>query len=186
MNLVSEEYIDVTDEWLKNAKLNISEIKFDDYFVDDEGVRHPIKYKELVYVASCKSDEYKCALLIRSIFGGEIHMVPRIIDISNEGRKVKTPDFRWNGEKWDLKTPGQAGKFETSFERFIKKNVVEKQASNFIIDYRKIIGKFDEQIMNVVLKTLNQPSRKWVNKVIVICGKRVIAIYLKQKKSPSS
>ena len=116
-------YKDVTKEWLAKPKSNKKIILFDKEFIDDFGIKHPIKNKEKSHYAQMDSEEYRIALLLMNIFGGEIHMVPRITDISNTGLSTPTPDYIWNGDKWDLKTPGIDGKFENTFERFVKKKM---------------------------------------------------------------
>ena len=171
----NDNYLDVTNQWLENAKPNSHEIIIDDYFIDDFGIKHPIKCREKVHISSKNSDEYKMALIIEKTLGGEIHMVPRITDISNSHLGVKTPDYIWNNEKWDLKTPGLNGKFINTFERFLKKQNVPIQAKRFIINYIYFKDRSNSEIINVVNKTLN--NRNWVVSVIVIKEDEIIKIF---------
>ena len=171
-------YIDVTKKWLAAATPNSHELKLDNYFMSDDGIKHPIKGKEKVHSIERKGAEYERALWIKSTFGGDIHLVPRITDLTNEGLSTPTPDFRWNGSKWDLKTPGTKGKFENILERFLKEKGARRQAKKFIIDCIKLSDKTDKEIINVINKTIN--NRNWVEEIIIVRGKKIIKIYSKQ------
>ena len=156
-----------------------NKIFIDDFYIDYNGIKHPIKGKEKIHITSKDSDEYKVSLLLIEVFGGEIHNVPRITDITNTGIKTSTPDYIWNGERWDLKTPGINGKFENTLERFIKKKNAKLQAKNFIIDYKNFPEKTDQEILNVVNNTLIKPHRNWIENIIIIKNKRIL--YLKKE-----
>lgn len=172
-------YKDVTDDWLKNSNPNSKELVFDNSFIDEEGVVHPIHKLECKHAIPRKGDEYDMANIIKEVFGGDIHLVPRISDISNLGIRTKTPDYLWNGEKWDLKTPGANGNFKNTFERFLKKSDAKKQVKNFIIDYKRFPEKTEQEIMKAIFNTLRNPSRRWVEKVMVIKNNTIIAIICK-------
>lgn len=171
-------YIDVTDEWLSTANPHSHKLEFDDYFISDDGIKHPIKGKEKVHQIPKSGEEYEMALWIKSTFGGEIHLVPRITDLTNTGISTHTPDFRWNGEKWDLKTPSKKGKFKNSLERFLKKKNAKMQANRFIINYKNFPLKTDSEILDVVGKTLN--NRNWVEELIVVRNNKIIKVYSKK------
>ncbi len=172
-------YEDITDKMLLKATPNSHEIIFDDYFMDEFGVKHPIKGKEKVALPSKESEEYKMAKYIKKIFGGKIHLVPRIeTEKGYKGIiKVSTPDYRWDGVKWDLKTPTPKGEFKNTLERFLKVKGAKEQAKNYIIDYRYFPDKSDSEILDVVEKTLK--NRNWVNKLVVMRKDKVIKIYSK-------
>ena len=125
-------YKDITNIKLENATPKSHNVRFDKTFIDDNNVKHPIKGKEKIALTDKNSNEYKMAKKIRKIFGRKIHIVPRIE--TEKGYKglvsVKTPDYIWNNEKWDLKTPGTYGEFINTFERFLKKKGAKKQAKN--------------------------------------------------------
>lgn len=174
-------YKDVTKEWMNKATPNSHKVKIDDYFIDDEGIRHPIKGKEKISLPSKDSEEYVMAQFLEEIFGREIRLIPRIE--TEKGYtgivKVNTPDYRWNDIKWDLKTPTTKGEFKNTLERFLKKKEAKKQAKRFIIDYKHFSNKTDEEILNVVENTLN--NRDWVEELIVMREKKVIRVYSKSK-----
>ncbi len=176
-------YIDMTEEWLKNAKPNSHELLFDDYFIDDDGVKHPIKGKEVVHYIPRVGKEYERAVWIKSVFGGDVHLVPRITDISNTGISTSTPDFRWNGKKWDLKTPGINGKFSNAIERFVKKSNTKKQAKCLIIDFVNFPDKLDYEIKALASKVLNNKCRNWIEALMLVRKNKVIGIYIKQKRA---
>lgn len=182
--MVNKNYKDVTKEWLSKATPNSHEIIFDDYFIDDNGIKHPIINKERVHSISAKCEEYDKALWLKTTFGGEIHLVPRITDISNEGLKVSTPDYKWNGEKWDLKIPTLNGKFETSIERFMKQSKTKKQSKKFIVDFKHYVDKSNKEIIKLSKETLNNQYRNWIEDLMLIRGNKLIKIY--SKKEPSS
>ncbi|MBR1376534.1 MAG: hypothetical protein IJ565_01845 [Bacilli bacterium] len=172
-------YKDITKVKLENAIPKSHNVRFDNYFIDDNKIKHPIKGKEKASLTDKKSDEYKMAKKIRKIFGGKIHIVPRIE--TEKGYKglvsVKTPDYIWNNEKWDLKTPGTDGEFLNTFERFLKKKGAKKQAKKYIINYINFPNKTNKEIINVIQSTLIE--RDWVEEVIVMKGEEVIKIYSK-------
>lgn len=93
---------------------------------------------------------------IIKIFGGEIHLVLRIETAKgyNGLVKVKTPDYRWHGKKWDLKTPTDIGIFENTLERFLKAKGAKEQAKRIIINYENFSEKTDNEILKVIEKTL--------------------------------
>lgn len=174
-------YVDVTKEWFDKATPNSHKIIIDNIFIDDFGVKHPIKNKEKSHIILSSSNEYNVAILIEKTFGGDIHLIPRITDISNTGLSTPTPDFKWNNEKWDLKTPGRKGKFKNTLERFLKKKNTKNQAVNLIINYINYPDKSNNNILKVITETLNQKHRNWVKSLIIIRGREIIAIYIKKE-----
>ena len=89
-------YIDVTKEWISNANPNSHEIKELDYWIINNKKRK-VDGKNILLDYS--KSELECAKWLESTFGGEIFMCPRV----NIPEGIKTPDFIWNGECWDLK-----------------------------------------------------------------------------------
>lgn len=92
-------YIDVTKEWLRNARPNSHEITIDNIFIDDFGIKHPIPNQEKANIPNKFSEEYRIANIIKRKLGGNIHLQPRIE--TAKGYKgivsVPTPDYKWNG-----------------------------------------------------------------------------------------
>lgn len=179
-SLFNEYYCDVTKKWLKNATPNSNRIIFDKHFISDDGVKHPINGKEKVHPIPKVGNEYDCAKWIQKTFGGKIHIVPRITDLTNSGLSTPTPDYIWNGKKWDLKIPNNKGKFKNTLERFLKKKNAKYQAKNYIINYLQFDKKTKFEILKVIKKTLSSPSRQWVETIIVIKENQLIKVYSKK------
>lgn len=183
-------YIDVTKEWLRNARPNSHEITIDNIFIDDFGIKHPIPNQEKANIPNKFSEEYRIANIIKRKLGGNIHLQPRIE--TAKGYKgivsVPTPDYKWNGIKWDLKTPTTKGKFDTSIERFFKKvKKVKKQSRKYIINFKHYSQYSDKDIIDLAQRTLNNPHRNFIENLILIKDDEIIKIYVrKQKELPSS
>ena len=176
---MNNKYLAVTNEWLRNGKPNSHDIVIDDYFIDELGIRHPIKGIEKVHSASKNSDEYMITTILKETLGGEIHMVSRITNMANSHLGVKTPDYIWNNEKWDLKTPRNVGHFKNTIERFLKKKNARIQAEKYIINYINFDNITNQQIINVVHRTLK--NRNWVKCIIIIRNRKIFRIYSKIK-----
>lgn len=174
------DYYDATKQWIERATPNSHELKFVDYFIDDAGVRHPMIGKEVVQPIPRNGKEIDRANWLKKVFGGEIHLVPRITDISNEKISTHTPDFRWRGKKWDLKTPTTRGEFKSSIERFVKKKEAKLQAKKFIIDFADYKKVSNEEIVKLAEITLKNPYRTWIEDLILVRGEEIIKIYSKK------
>lgn len=94
-------------------------------------------------------------------------MCPRV----NIPEGIKTPDFIWNNEYWDLKEIN-------SYSKNIIDNIVNgtrKQTSNFIFDIKN--GKISEkEIIKQIKKIYSSSYRKWINKIIIKRNNKLIAI----------
>ena len=167
-------YIDVTKEWLSKAIPNSHEIVIDKKYIDINGIKHPIKDKEKAHITSLNSDEYKVVLFLKETFGGEIHLVPRITDISNTGLSTPTPDYIWNNEKWDLKTPISLS--SNIFESFAKHTKARIQANNFIVNIKNLnLSVID--IKNQINDLYKNRYRYWINTIIIINNNKLIKIF---------
>lgn len=170
LEVKNENYIDVTEEWLKNAKPNSHKVK-EQLFFEYDGKRYDVDGKNVVLDYS--KEELEMAYFLENTFGGEIYMLPRV----NIPKGIKTADYLWNGEYWDLKMPSIKGNINTSFERFLKRKKVKEQALNFIVNYNNygIIDK--NEIIEIVFRTINQPSRRWLKSVIIIYNEEILKIF---------
>lgn len=176
--LIKNNYEDVTKEWLNNINLK-HRVLIDKRYFDDDGVRHPIKEKEKAHITDKNSVEYKRSLWLAKTFGGVIHNVPRITDISNTGISTPTPDYIWNNEKWDLKIPVPMDRKANVFESFAKKRRAKLQANNYIVDICNTqLSK--KRAYNYVLDTMNR--RIWIDKIIVIKSHKVLFVIQKNKR----
>ena len=115
--------VDVTEEWIKGATPNSHEI------VDlSEYTSNGITYKvDGKYVLLDYSDkEKRIAQLLESELGGEISMIPRVLDPPG----ISTPDYMFRGEAYDLKE--LSGTSKNLVYNVISKK--KRQASNFVLD----------------------------------------------------
>lgn len=118
-----QNYIDVTNEWLINATPNSHKVKDRNYF-QHNGIKYYVDNKNVVLDYSKKEKEV--AKWLENTFGGEIYMLPRI----NKPDGIKTADYLFRGEKWDLKTI--KGNSNQVIYHSIRKN--KKQSNNYIFD----------------------------------------------------
>ena len=177
-------YIDVTNEWLAEATPNSYDILIDKEFIDDKNVRHPIKGIEKVHPASKNSDEYMIATILKETLGGEIHMVPRITNMANSHLGVKTPDYIWNNEKWDLKTPIFKNNYNNLMNDLFKKKYLKLQSEKFIIDLVNYSNISEEEISHISIRMFRNKYRHWIKGLIIIKNSKINKVFI--KKEPSS
>ncbi len=150
-----KKYIDYTEKMLKKKnKFNIiSDAK---YFEDNNGLRHYVD--GLSVVLDHTAEEKEIAEWILKTFGGIVLMCPRV----NYPDGIKTPDYIWNGEKWDLKIIYHYN------VRVIDNLIKDKknQSQNFIIDISYLNVDFD--IFERQIKAIfNSDFRYWVKMIII-------------------
>lgn len=88
------QYIDVTDIYITNKKYQLKKQK---YFITDDGIKHNVDGKHVVFSPSKR--EIEVANILGKALGGKVHIIPRI----NEPEGIKTPDYIINDRKFDLK-----------------------------------------------------------------------------------
>ena len=99
-------------------------------------------------------------------------MKPRV----NQPEGVKTADYFWKGEYWDLKKITASGK--NVFDNRL--NNYKKQSKNFIFDISGNplpIKNIKRQIKDIY----TSEDRYWVNKIILKKDDLVLAIYERKK-----
>lgn len=159
-------YIDITEEMLKNATPYIHDIKELIYFTDKNGVKHYVDGKNVVLDYSFK--EKAIALFIVKTFGGEIFLLPRV----NYPEGINSADYLWNGEYWDLKTINGCGK--RCIEDTVKDK--QKQANNFIFDITN--SSLNQKEIFIQLDKLYYSSKTYfVEKVLVIKNNKIICFF---------
>ena len=156
-----------------------NKIFIDDFYIDYNGIRHPINGKEKLEYPLLDSNEYIYAKWIIDTFGGNIRMVPRInTEKGNiEKAKVKTPDYTRNDERWDLKELGNV-KSKRAVTNAIMPH--KDQANNFFIDISNCKLSTKEIIKQV--KNIFNDSKyriSWVNKIIITKKGKIIETYKK-------
>lgn len=171
MILVKEKinYIDVTDEWICNATPFSHGVKDQNYF-EHNGIKYYVDGKNVVLDYSKKEKEV--ALWLEATFGGEIYILPRI----NKPDGIKTADYLWNGEYWDLKEIKSNGK------RVIDNRISnsKQQSQNFILDITDSLLS-DDNILEQIIKIFKSNDRNWLNAFIVKKGNNLIKVFVRKK-----
>ncbi len=163
-------FTDVTDDWKKNATPNSHNIvDLQEYAVENVTYRVDGKHVILDYA----ENERHIAELLEKHLGGEIGMVPRVMYPKN----ISTPDYIFRGERYDLKSP--TGSSDSVLYSLVKRK--KKQASNFIFDISSCpLDKSD--ILAQAQKLFLNNHTDFINRVIIIKGDNIIAIYERNKK----
>ena len=136
----------------------------------------PINDKETIHLPSLNSDELKIANWLNDNLGGQVKLIPSFTSINNYQNGVSSPDYIWDNQKWDLKTP--VGNGPNTLNKMIEKK--EKQAHNFIFDISKT-KMTREMAINQIKQIFNSNYRFWVETIILIDNDTLVCI-LKRKK----
>lgn len=162
--LYGENYTDVTNEWIINAKPNTHIVKDRKYF-EHNGIKYKVDNKNIILDYSDKEKEV--AIWLENTFGGEIYMLPRI----NKPDGIQTADYLFRGEYWDLKKI--TGKGKNTLDSAINKK--KSQSNNFIFDISNseiTLEAIDKQLSSIY----ENKYRKWIDKIIVKQNNNVIVI----------
>lgn len=162
--LYGENYTDVTNEWIINAKPNTHIVKDRKYF-EHNGIKYKVDNKNIVLDYS--NNEKEVAIWLENTFGGEIYMLPRI----NKPDGIQTADYLFRGEYWDLKKI--TGKGKNTLDSAINKK--KSQSNNFIFDISNseiTLEAIDKQLSSIY----ENKYRKWIDKIIVKQNNNVIVI----------
>ena len=151
-------YIDITQEWLDKAKTNNYKILDNNYF-EYEGIKYEVDGKNVVLDYSEK--EKAIADWLGSSFGGEVYMIPRV----NNPSGIKTPDYIYKKENWDLKTINGKSKQALYHSVYNK----DKQSNNFIFDISSSELSMNEG-KNQIDKLYKRTDITFINKIIVKKG----------------
>lgn len=120
-----------------------------------------------------KNNEIEVASWLKSVFGGDVYYLPVI----NETTNIKSANYLWNNEFWDLKEIFGNGK-NTLFHAVEKK---KGQSNNFIFDLTKSKLSNDEIIRQLgSIFTLNKTN--WVEKIMLKKGDSLLNIYKRKAK----
>jgi hypothetical protein len=151
--------VDVTQEYLDAATPN-SHIVQDLLSYTVNGVTYTVDGHN---VQLCYSQHEKnIAELLERTLGGELFMVPRV----NTPQGVRTPDYLFRGEAYDLKTLKPDAGPNTIFNR-VKK--ASGQANRFIIDVTRS-GLDDATIAEQIEKLFTRSDTAWLEELFVIRG----------------
>ena len=163
-----------------NAFTRENGLYINNYYIDRKGIKHPIEGKEKIEYVSRDSSEYNYALWIKKTLGGKIQLVPKIN--TEKGNKItantETPDYIWNGERWDLKEL----KNVTS-KRAVTNAIKEhgEQASCFFIDITNC-KLSDKEIIEQVENVYGDGDYRidWVDNIILTKKGEIIGKYTRK------
>lgn len=166
----NDNFIDVTKEWIGSKKIHRGNIYEATYYETNDKKRYYVDGKNVVLDYSYK--ELEVAKWLIDTFGGTIYMLPRV----NNPSGIKTADYLWNNEKWDLKAIHGGSKY--SFSHAVEG--MKNQANNFIFDVSDSYL-LVEQLLIYVNKIFNSKHTSWVNKIILKYKNMVIAVYIRKE-----
>ena len=173
VDLYGNNYLDITKEWINNAKPNSHKVKNRHYFEYDN-IKYRVDNKNVVLDYSDKEKEV--AIWLENTFGGEIYMLPRI----NNPKGIQTADYLFRREYWDLKTLSENAISEIrAVDNIIK--TAKKQTNNIILDITNSILP-RKNIINQVERLYMTKGRNWIDKIILIDNYELIKIFKKNKK----
>lgn len=122
-------------------------------------------------VLDYKEREKQVAELLERKLGGEIYVVPRVIEPKN----VSTPDYLFRGEKFDLKELSGSSK-NLIYNTISKKR---KQAENFVLDISKC--PLDSKEINRPIEGIYWSRHTgFVDKIIIVKNDDVVSIFCRK------
>ena len=157
-------YRELSNKCIKNYNLKNHKV-IEAKYIEKDGVKYYVDGKNVVLDYSKK--ELEVANWLVNTFGGKIYMLPRV----NYPKNIKTADYLWNDEFWDLKEI--KGNSQKILDNTIKRN--KSQSKNFIIDITNSKLYFCEIIYQINI-IYNSVHRKWVSKIIIIKDNKLLMI----------
>jgi len=161
-------YKEITTTWNRDKIPGTGKVKSLTKYEAD-GITYKVDGKHVVLDPS--NHEKTVAEMLLKKIGGEIHMVPRVL----YPQGVSTPDYIFNGKKYDLKRIVGAGK-ATLYNSVSKK---KKQASNFILDITDSDLGADE-IMRQINDLYKSKHTRFIKEIVLIENGEILKI-LKRK-----
>ena len=126
-----------------------------------------------MYIASINLldgiEEIEVARLILDNFGGDIYYIP---EVKGKYKGIKTPDYIWNNERFDLKSINGTSKDALRNALSPKRD----QAENFIIDISKTTLS-NEEIERQIEVVYNSYNTDFVDKLLILKDKKIINVY---------
>ena len=157
-------YVDITKDFIKNTKRKNYKVSERNYYIKD-GKKYNVDNKNVVLDYS--KEEYELAVWLSNTFKENVKLNPRI----NKPEGVKTADYIFKGEKWDLKNI--KGKSKQVIYHAIKNS--KNQSNNFIIDITKC--NFTLKEGKIMVETLYQRDDTiFLKKIILKKDENFIAI----------
>ena len=157
-------YKKIANKCIKNYNLKNHKV-IEAKYIEKDGVKYYVDGKNVVLDYSKK--ELEVANWLVNTFGGKIYMLPRV----NYPEHIKTADYLWNDEFWDLKEV--KGSSKRVLDNILKNT--KFQCFNFILDINIQNISLNEIIFQ--LKSIyNSDHRKWINKIIIIKNNKLLMI----------
>ena len=161
---------DITDEWKKTATPNSHDIEeIHKYRIEDSV--YTVDGKNVLLDYSDK--ERRIAELLKEELGGEISMVPRVLNLQG----ISTPDYIFRGEAFDLKELSGTSK-NLVYNAIAKK---KRQASNFILDISKSPLE-ESEIARQIEDIYWSRHTMFVEKIIVVKDEKIRKIYKRNRE----
>lgn len=158
--------VDVLEDFNSKAKPKSGSIIYDKSFTY-EGVTYDV---DGINVKQHNNPhEIAVGEMLHNKFGGNIEFVP---EVNGKYNYVKTPDYIWNDEKWDLKELN--GKSSDAIRNAIKSK--EKQSHNFIIDITNYQNDIDDVLKQCEI-VFNASNTKFVEHLMIIKDMKVLHIF---------
>ncbi|WP_432629004.1 phage minor capsid protein [Brotaphodocola sp.] len=162
-------YLDATNEWKARATPNSHQIiDLNTYTVN--GIDYKVDGRQVVLDYATKEKEI--AELLKKELGGEIAMVPRVLN----PKGVSTPDYIFRGEAFDLKE--LTGTSKNLIYNAISKK--KQQASNFILDI-SACPLSETDLLRQVEGIYWSRHTSFVDKLILVKDNQIINIFSRQK-----
>lgn len=157
--------VDVTEEWFRDAQPDSHEVTdLFEYIVDGITYKVDGKYVRLDY----SDREKEVAQLLEHRLGGELFMVPRILNPPG----ISTPDYLFRGEAFDLKE--LQGTSKNLIYNVISKK--KRQACNFILDI-SCCPLPEEELCRQVDGIYWSKHTTFVDKIILVKGGEIRRIF---------
>lgn len=164
----SQRFEDVTKEWTTNITPSTTVEYLESFEVN--GKKYIVDGKHVLLNPS--QNELRVASLMAQSFGDKVQLVPRIL----QPQGIKTPDYIFRGERFDLKTIEGTGK-NVLYDSIKKKS---GQSSNFIFDITN--SPLDEnELLRQAEAIFSSSHREFVDKLILVKKDRVLRV-MKRKR----
>ena len=157
-------YINITKDWLNNRDNEII-IEESNYY-ESNGIKYYVDNKNVILDYSKK--ELEVAIWLTKTFGYKVILLPRI----NIPEGIKTADYLFKDELWDLKEINSSGK--RVIDNRINGNKLQSKNYIFDISNNKLSN---NEILKQVKNVYYSNSRNWVDKIIVKRANTLVAIY---------
>ena len=166
MKNVKQKYAceDVKDKWMSKASKEYKVEDLGSYIIDR--TEYVVDGHNVVFDPS--NDERNIANVLGKTFGGTVQLVPRVLNPQG----IKTPDYIFKNEKYDLKTVTGLSKNVLYNALKGKKN----QAENFIFDISQ--NTLDiEDLTNQARMLFESKNREFVKRIILIKDDVVLNVF---------